>query len=106
MLTSPLGSAELCALAHDLVDVVQQYQQISNTNTTLQMHNTCMEEYDEISVIAVDQVTGKEKVIVKISLAQLTPAERAQLQLQIGLHNKTLISPEVFNHKNNPILIH
>ena len=106
MLPSLLGSAELCALAHDLVDVVQQYQQIENTNTTLQMHNTRMKEWDEICVMAINNATGEKRVVVKISLAQLTPAERSQLQLQIGLHNKTLTNPEEVSHQHHPILIH
>lgn len=88
MTTAQLGSSELCALAHDLVDIVQQYQQ--HTHTTLKMHNTRMGEWDEICVMTIDTKTHKEKLIIKISLAQLTQAERTQLQLQIGLYNQAL----------------
>ncbi|CAA6815280.1 MAG: Unknown protein [uncultured Thiotrichaceae bacterium] len=105
MTTNQLGSADLCALAHDLVDVLQNYQDKQAPNTTLQMRSTCSGEWDEICVMALDTDAGKEKLIVKISLAQLTPTERGQLQFQIRLYNKTLFNPEKFNHKSNPLSV-
>jgi hypothetical protein len=88
MATVQLGSSQLCALAHDLVNIVQQYQHKQPGQTALQMHNTRMGEWDEIRVVTIDSATGKEKPILKISLAQLTPKERKQLQIQVGLYNK------------------
>lgn len=95
MTTAQLGSSELCALAHDLVNIVQQYQHKQPAQTTLQMHNTRMGEWDEIRVITVDTASSKEKPIIKISLAQLTQAERSQLQKHVSLYNKTLLSSPV-----------
>ncbi|CAA6808239.1 MAG: Unknown protein [uncultured Thiotrichaceae bacterium] len=92
MTIAQIGSAKLCTFAHDLVDVVQRYQHKQHGHTTLQMHNTRMGEWDEICVMAVDADTSTEKLVVKISLARLTQVERAQLKLQVGLYNKTLLS--------------
>ncbi len=93
MTIAQIGSAKLCTFAHDLVDVVQRYQHKQHGHTTLQMHNTRMGEWDEISVMAVDAATSTEKLVVKISLAELTAVERAQLKLQVSLYNKTLLGP-------------
>lgn len=89
MTTTQLGPVDLCALAHDLLGVIQHYQ---HQNTALKMCNTLMGEWDEIRVMAVDAGAGKEKLILKISLAQLTTEERSQLQLQISLHNQALLN--------------
>ena len=91
MTITQTGSAKLCAFAHDLVDVVQHYQHKQHIQTTLQMHNTRMGEWDEICVMAVDAATSTEKLVVKISFAELSQVERAQLQQQVGLYNKTLL---------------
>lgn len=93
MTIAQIGSDKLCTFAHDLVSVVQRYQHKQHTQTTLQMHNTRMGEWDEIRVMAVDAANSTEKLVVKISLNQLTPVERAQLKLQVSLYNKTLLGP-------------
>ena len=93
MTIAQIGSARLCTFAHDLVNVVQRYQHKQHGHTTLQMHNTRMGEWDEICVMAVDAVTSTEKLVVKISLAQLTPVERTQLRKQVGLYNEARCDP-------------
>lgn len=95
MTTTQLGSSELCALAHDLVNIVQQYQYKQPDQTALQMHSMRMGEWDEIRVVTIDSVTNKEKPIIKISLAQLSPAERKQLQTQVGLYNQAMLGSPV-----------
>lgn len=92
MTIAHMGSDKLCTFAHDLVNVVQRYQSKKHTHTALQMHNTRMGEWDEIRVMAVDEAGSTEKLVVKISLTDLTPAERSQLKLQVNSYNETLLS--------------
>lgn len=85
METKHLETSDLCALAKDLTATVQQYQQSIKTN--LRMYSHQENEWDEIYVVAEDD-DGQERMIVRVSLNHLTPVERRQLQLTIGLQNE------------------
>lgn len=85
-----LTPSHLCALAQELAEVATYYQAKNQQKQKLTMNNSQTNDQDEIYVISEDLETRKKWPIVRVALTKLSEEERAQLNLQIAIHNKTI----------------